>query len=181
MLHPSGIKPFTRQQFGIDFLSDRLCGRINYPVKKRKIKRKISLKEKKITTGGEGFEQALREACEGLLYLSESEAEIVPFFGVKVADCSRKTILGQFQLVKGSPIEERQTAEFFSRLTTIKDWFSKIEIRNARQFERLQKLLEDNLVDLTVLRIGRIQIDIYVAGIDRSGNLAGFKTKAVET
>jgi hypothetical protein len=45
----------------------------------------------------------------------------------------------------------------------------------------LQKLLEENLEDLIVLRTGRIQIDIYVVGLDAAGNLAGIQTKAVET
>jgi hypothetical protein len=42
-------------------------------------------------------------------------------------------------------------------------------------------LLEENLADLTVFRIGSIRIDIYVVGLDADGNLAGIKTKAVET
>lgn len=139
------------------------------------------INEKKIAAGEESFERALTDVCDGLLYLSESESEIVPFFGVKTVDGVRKTILKQLQLTKGTPIEERSPDEFFSRLTEIKEWFSKAEIRNAGQFERLQKLLEDNLDELTVLRIGLIQIDIYVVGMDTSATLAGIKTKAVET
>lgn len=149
--------------------------------KKAKIQRKILIKRKKITAGGKGFEQALRKACKELLYLSESEAEIVPFFAVETVDGVRETILRDVHVTKGSLIEERTHTEFFSRLTEVKDWFSTSAIENARRFQKLQTLLEDNLDDLAVLRIGRIRIDIYVAGTDRSGNLAGIMTKAVET
>jgi hypothetical protein len=41
--------------------------------------------------------------------------------------------------------------------------------------------LKENLRDLKVYRIGRIEIDIYVIGIDSQNNLMGIKTKAVET
>jgi hypothetical protein len=139
------------------------------------------IKKKKFTSGGEVFEEELRVACEGLFYISESDAEIVPFFGVKNVGGVRKTILEQVRAAKRIPIEEMPPDEFFSRLTRIRDWHSKAETKNVRRFEKLQKLLEDNLDDLTVLRIGRIQIDIYVVGTDRSGNMAGIKTKAVET
>ena len=51
----------------------------------------------------------------------------------------------------------------------------------AKRFLELQKLLEENLRELKVFRIGRIQLDIFVVGIDKSGSLIGVSTKAVET
>ncbi len=44
-----------------------------------------------------------------------------------------------------------------------------------------KNLLEANLRDLRVFKIGEIQIDIYVVGLDVENNLTGIQTKAVET
>ncbi len=129
----------------------------------------------------DSFEAALQKTCEGLFYISETDAEIIPFFGGKEIDRSRETILKLLGLEKTAPTEERPFDQFFSRLTKIQDWFTPVETKNAKRFLKLRKLLENNLEDLIVLRFGRIQIDIYVVGTDRNGNLAGIKTKAVET
>lgn len=127
------------------------------------------------------FEEYLRRACEGVYYVSETDAEIFPFFGGKAAGRSRETIALELGLKKETAVEERSFVDFFARLTKIQDWFTEIETKNAKRFLALQKLLEENLEDLIVLRTGRIQIDIYVVGIDAAGNLAGIQTKTVET
>lgn len=138
-------------------------------------------KQKKKTFKKDRFEDAIRTACEGLFYPSETDAEIIPVFGGKEIKRSRETILQAIGLKDKATVEERSFVEFFSRLTKIQDWFTQIETRNSRRFLKLQKVLEENLDDLIVLRTGRIQIDIYVVGVDAAGNLAGIKTKAVET
>lgn len=124
---------------------------------------------------------ALHRACKGLFYPSETDAPIVPFFGARTEGGTREKIVRELGLSEGDEVEERPFIEFFSRLTRIQDWFAAPEIENAERFVKLQKLLEGNLKYLTVLRTGRIQIDIYVVGIDSDGNVAGIKTKAVET
>ena len=71
--------------------------------------------------------------------------------------------------------------QFFARLTTENDWFGEKEKETARRFSALQKLLDENLRDLTVSKIGHIQLEIFVVGLDADNNLIGIKTKAVET
>jgi hypothetical protein len=41
--------------------------------------------------------------------------------------------------------------------------------------------LENELEDIRVIRVGRIQVDIYVIGNTKDGEVAGIKTFAVET
>jgi hypothetical protein len=81
----------------------------------------------------------------------------------------------------GTPAEVRDFHEFFERLTRDRDWFGDAERARAKKFLELQKLLEENLVDLKVFRFGRIRIDIYIVGLDTDGNLSGVSTFAVET
>jgi hypothetical protein len=120
-------------------------------------------------------------ACDGLIYISETDAPVVPFAGGPVADLTPEAIIQHTDHGKEKPTEEISFDIFFSKLTKRRDWFGEAEIGRAKRFGELQKLLEENLRDLKVFRIGEIQIDIYAVGLDGDGNLAGVTTKAVET
>ncbi|HCA57248.1 MAG TPA: nuclease, partial [Blastocatellia bacterium] len=43
------------------------------------------------------------------------------------------------------------------------------------------KYLKDHLTDLSVVRTGKVKIDIVVFGKTSEGSVAGFRTRAVET
>ncbi|CAN5304063.1 hypothetical protein BH10ACI1_BH10ACI1_03050 [soil metagenome] len=127
------------------------------------------------------FVEKVKELSEGLYYISETDAEVFPFEGTKAEAVTRENILSQTKNAPGAPVEERDFAEIFARLTAMQDWFGDEEKANAERFSALQKFLEDNLKDLKVFKIGSIQIDIYFVGLDTNGNLMGIQTKAVET
>lgn len=123
----------------------------------------------------------IRKAAEGLYYISETDAEILPFTGAKTGAVTAENLLNQIGGKPDAPVEERDFETFFARLTKIQDWFGEEEKRAAEKFARLKETLERNLKDLKVFRIGRIEIDIYVVGLDSESRLAGIRTKAVET
>lgn len=125
--------------------------------------------------------EKLKKTVEGLYYISETDAEISPFGGEKTEIVTKKEVLSQTKSAADSPVEERDFAEFFARLTEIQDWFGDEEKETAQKFARLKELLETNLNDLKVFKIGKIQLDVYVVGLDAEGKLTGIKTKAVET
>jgi len=129
---------------------------------------------------GELFHQ-IEQACEGLIYISETDAPFLAFAGPTVDAVTVESILQQTEMASDVTIEERDFGEFFGRLTTIRDWYGEAEKERAKKFLKLQKLLEENLHELKVFRIGRIQLDIFVVGIDKDGYLMGVTTKAVET
>ena len=122
------------------------------------------------------FAERLTDACSGLIYISETDAPIVPFFQAKGE--ARPDIANSGD---AADVEERSFSEFFEPLTTERDWFGEAEKKTAKRFDELRKLLEECLRDLKVVRVGRVQIDIYVIGTDAEGNTAGVQTKAVET
>jgi hypothetical protein len=113
--------------------------------------------------------------------MSETDAEISPFFGGQAQSVTKKEILSQTKNLADTPVEERNFAEFFARLAEIQDWFGDEEKATAQKFADLKKLLESNLRDLKVFKIGKIQLDVYAVGIDAENNLLGIQTKAVET
>jgi Nuclease A inhibitor-like protein len=123
----------------------------------------------------------LKTACEGLVYISETDAPLLAFSGPATDAVTADTILQQAGLPAETPVEERQFAEFFARLTAINDWYDDERKACAKRFLDLQKLLEENLRELKVFKVGRIQLDIFVVGIDKDGCLTGVTTRAVET
>lgn len=125
--------------------------------------------------------ERIKRAAEGLWYISETDAEIFPFTGSKADSVTKENLLKQIGKPLDSPVEERDFDQMFERFIKIQDWFGDEEKETAEKFAALKAVLEKNLTDLKVFKVGRIELDVYFVGLDKEGNLAGFQTKAVET
>jgi len=136
---------------------------------------------KKNDTPENNFSVLIKELVRGLFYISETDAEIVPFKGGKAEAVTKDEILRQTGQPDGTPVEERSFEEIFLRLTAKQDWFGDEENEIAKKFLGLKIFLEQNLVDLKVFKIGRIQLKVYFVGLDSKGCLMGIQTEAVET
>ena len=123
----------------------------------------------------------IKKAVANLYYISETDAEILPFTGEQAEVITKEEILSQTKNAADVPVEVRDFAEFFARLTKIQDWFGDEEKETTQKFARLKELLEKNLRDLKVFKLGKIQLDVYVVGLDAESKLIGIKTEAVET
>jgi hypothetical protein len=159
-----------------------------------KRKKKEKFKEKKLEdlsekvsklqekdSGENRLREQIKVSVEGLYFMSETDSEILPFFGTQAQSVTKEEILSQTKNSIDAPVEERNFKDFFARLTEIQDWFGDEEKATAQKFVELKKLLESNLRELKVIKIGKIQLDVYVVGIDAENNLLGIQTKAVET
>lgn len=144
-----------------------------------KRKKKMTLMEKSVSEPS--LQERIKNASEGLYYISETDAEILPFTGLKAESVTKEEVLRQTNNQSDAPVEEREFSEIFARLTKIQDWFGDEENAMAEKFSALKDLLEKNLRDLKVFKIGRIDIDIYFVGLDAENNLTGIQTKATET
>ncbi len=149
--------------------------------KKLEIPKKKVLEKKKADFCDDNLTEQIKIAVRGLYYISETDALIQPFVGKQAKAVSKQEILSQTKKAADSTIEEKDFAGFFARLTEIQDWFGEEEKEIAQKFVQLKELLEKNLRDLKVFKIGKIQIDVYVVGLDAENNLLGIETKAVET
>lgn len=67
-------------------------------------------------------------------------------------------------------IDEVSFEIFFQKLTAKKEWHDTRQVKNAEKFE-LRDILATELSDLKVFRVGNINIDIYILGIDQAGNI----------
>ena len=127
------------------------------------------------------MKQTLTSLTKDLIYISETDAEIVPFVLGKAREVTAKEMLEQLGRPADTPVETVNAEAFFARLTAIKDWFGPRETQRAKRFAELKQYLDEEFNDLKVFKIGKIQIDIYVVGTDKVGSLGGVRTNAVET
>lgn len=123
----------------------------------------------------------LRAATEGLLLMSESDH---PLEVVRWEDCQQ--ITHEFlrrEAGKGAdaPVEEVGAAQVFRAAASEPEWKGEEELRTARRFQALLRLLGENLEGLTAYRVGAIDITVYVVGRGREGDWLGVATRVVET
>jgi hypothetical protein len=80
-----------------------------------------------------------------------------------------------------APAEQRSLADFFARHTATSDPYDSRAQKIRPLYEALMRVLSMRLRDVRVYRLGKIEIQCYIAGLDGAGNLAGLKTVAIET
>jgi C4-type Zn-finger protein len=145
------------------------------PNRKKQKKNESKLAETK------DLSQQIVEALAGLTYMSETDAEITPFVGQQTEYVTVENLLLQTGKTKDMKVEVKEFDEFFSRLIKIQDWFSEDERKMTEKFIKLKKILQQNLINKKVFRLGKKEIDIFVVGLDKDNILRGIQTRAVET
>lgn len=141
---------------------------------------------------------ALEAAVDGVYYLSESD---YPWVVVAFADAAPVTeanvkdvIAGVYVPHDGGPtleeraIELRTLAQLLDPLTVPQDWWTDENVMMAAQYQPIRDVLEDNLSNIQVFRLGEQfgdilmgTIDVYVLGETIDGDIVGMWTVAVET
>lgn len=123
----------------------------------------------------------LEEATRGLTFMSESDypVEVVRWEGVEeVSPDYLRDVAGQDAT---AAVEEKTVAEFFRVAAGEQEWKGEAELALARRYQSLVRLLEENLKEVKVYRVGVINIGVYVVGRSGEGNWLGVSTRVVET
>ncbi|WP_179072630.1 nuclease A inhibitor family protein [Nostoc sp. C057] len=124
--------------------------------------------------------EKLKEASTGLLMMSESDYpfEVVQWEGA--APATQEKIL-QLTGSQNLPVEVVELDYFFRNCAFEQEWHNELQKKDVKRFQTLMQALKDNLSDISVYRIGQINIDAYIIGQTQDGDLAGVVTKLVET
>ncbi len=126
--------------------------------------------------------QELQKAIRGLLYTSESDSpfEVVHWARQepKLTDTDLRSFAGKSS---DAHAEEVGLDEFFHDLTQEQEWHDADDKKTVEQYRNLLAVLNQELKDLKVFKIGEVKIDIYIVGRTATGDWAGIKTEAVET
>ena len=123
----------------------------------------------------------LQQATRGLLFMSESDYPFEVFKWEGVAEPSPDFLRGLTKENDTAPIEALTVADFFRVAASEPEWKGEAELVTARKFQALMKLLEKNLSNLRVWRVGTINMPVYIVGRAASGTLIGVSTRSVET
>lgn len=118
---------------------------------------------------------ALTKATEGLLYMSETDEpfQVITWKGVEGPFTDKKVLeLGKHPA--GTRIEEMPLDEFLGD-------YAEGEDQDAKKYKNLLETIDEQLSDVRVFKVGRINIDIYIIGQTKQGAWVGLHTKAVET
>jgi hypothetical protein len=125
----------------------------------------------------------LADASKGLSFPSEADYPIEPFL-IQEADDGTITSAAVLKAMKQAPNAPSKTMavdELFATAAEEQDWQNEAERQTARRFQDLVKVLKENLDDLQVFKVGKVEQDVYVVGRTPSGALAGVKTKVVQS
>ena len=124
--------------------------------------------------------EKLKEASTGLLMMSESDYpfDVVQWEGA--APATQEKIL-QLTGSQDLPVEIVDLDYLFRNCAFEQEWHNELQKKDVKKFQTLVQTLKDNLSDISVYRVGQINIDAYIIGQTKDGDLAGVVTKLVET
>jgi hypothetical protein len=123
----------------------------------------------------------LKQASNGLLYLSESDAPFEVIHWPAQGELTSPKLLQLTGHPPDAPVELRTVDDFFAIATVEEDWHDQDERETVERFHNLVSILKQNLSQLQVYRVGSIDIDAYIVGVTDGGEWAGLSTKLVET
>jgi hypothetical protein len=125
--------------------------------------------------------QKIKDAASGLLYLSESD---YPFEEVCLGGSSsslEERLLALSGKAKSVQVEQITLEHFLRNMVKVYPGATPEQQQTAQRFQYLQQVLQEELTDINVYRIGNIQIDAFIIGKLKDGTYGGLRTKLVET
>lgn len=125
----------------------------------------------------------LRQASDGLLFISETDAPLVPFFWPDEnngAEMTPERLRELANVPEDAPIKSSSIATFFKPATKAEDWHNDDEKAEVARFQALVETLKSTLKKPMAWRVGETEIAVYVVGAVSDG-WAGVQTRVVET
>ena len=116
--------------------------------------------------------ESLTKASKGLLFPSETEAELEPFLWDAAAGPTRERLRQLAGAAANAAVEE----------ATLADLLRTVPSEDRPKFQALQKTLEAQLSSIQVYKIGdEPEKAVWIVGKTADGRWAGLKTTVVET
>jgi hypothetical protein len=137
--------------------------------------KKRSVKQK---SEGKDLLKLLKAAAKNIYFVSEIDSDLHAF----VESQENKMRIKVLHKMLNDPERKVEHIDRLrDRVSAVREWQNKKAADNARRYQNLFRIMEENLANIQVLRIGEVELKIYLVGYDRNGRLAGFWVDAVET
>jgi hypothetical protein len=119
----------------------------------------------------------IEKICEGLVYISEIDSAVTAFLSRPASSSFPEEI----DIRPDETVREVDFGSFFDRLTMPKDWHGEPEAVRTKKFLDLRKLIEENLIEPKVFKIGDTHVRFVAAGLATDGRTVGISMRALET
>lgn len=123
----------------------------------------------------------IEQAAQGLLFMSESDYPLETVYWEGVGEISPQFLRSLTGSVEATPVEVVSVDEFFRIVMSEENRRTEESRREAKKYRDLAQLLKENLDELKVYRVGKINIPVYIVGRNKTGNWLGISTRVVET
>ncbi len=127
--------------------------------------------------------QHLKEASQDLLFPSESDYPLVPFEWPqdKPLPTSAALLLSGTGYPGDTPVQTLNFEEFFAFKIEERDDQDAPQRAGARRLKTLVEVLQSQLSELRVYKLGSLKFDVFILGHDAQGRWLGLSTQVVET
>ncbi|BAC90240.1 nuclease A inhibitor family protein [Gloeobacter violaceus] len=128
----------------------------------------------------QGAAAELERAAHGLLFPSETDA---PFeaFEWPVFELNPEQLLENTGHPPDMAVSALDLDAFFAPACREADWQEPRQRATAQRFQALLGTLKNALDEIKVYRVGGVEADVYIVGLNQEGTLSGLKTRIVET
>ena len=126
--------------------------------------------------------ETLKHATDGLLFPSETDAPLEPFFWPHDDDSklTPETLAPLAGVAADTPVKSVKLETFFRPATKEEEWHNEEEKAEVKKFQALVEAIKETVKRPQVFRVGDTNIDVFIVG-SVEGGYAGLQTKVVET
>ncbi len=122
----------------------------------------------------------LAEAADGLLFSSESDYPLEPFVWDRPEPFAPALLHELAGLPADAPVQQVSLDDFFAPMLSTASGTPQARKRASRT-RRLLKTLRATLRDITVYKLGSVEMPAFVVGTREDGAVAGLRTTVVES
>ena len=123
----------------------------------------------------------LSQACDGLMWLSESDYPWQVIDWQNENEIDRQTLLQHYEYHPQTRVLTKTLNSFFQNATTEQEWHDEIERAEVKRYQSLYSWLKNNLKDIQVFLVGEVEVDVYVLGRLSNNRIIGLSTKMIQT
>lgn len=123
----------------------------------------------------------LAAAAQGLLVASESDEPLEPFRWPGPGPLTADALRAHLGLPAATPVERGDPARFFRGQAEPPEDGDAAELASAARFAALGRLFARLLADRTLYRVGEVEVQIFLIGVDADGATVGLRSLLVET
>ncbi len=120
----------------------------------------------------------LEQAASGLLMMSESDYPF-EYFATDDTAISEAVVLKLADKPQGTLIEKTTVEHLFRNMANPES--PSVPPETSARFREFMESLKNELTDITVYRVGEIQVQVFIIGINIHGTVSGMRTLLIET